>query len=108
MWTKDTAAPIVAALGNEFRIVGSVATRGQSKHDLDILRFGMRPFSGDPDPRVRRILKDLGFEYTGQSTLSPEDKRKSHKRYERGWSEIHHFEHSKTHQRIEIWTTLKT
>lgn len=109
-WTTDTGNTLVKALGPGYQIVGSVAKSGSSAHDLDILRDGVHTFSGtNVDSHVKRTLEALGFEYTGQSVLSPEDKAadKKGKVFGTGWSEIHHFEHSVTHAKIEVWTALK-
>jgi hypothetical protein len=108
MWTKVSAQQVLDALGSGFTLIGSVAKQGTSDHDLDVLRPGVHLWSGDPDPDIKRVLEGLGFNYVGQSVISPADKSGSgsRKTFGVGWNELHHFEHPTTKQRIEVWSVL--
>jgi hypothetical protein len=107
MWTRDTAQTILAALGPNYTVMGSVAKRGQSDHDLDLRRAGVHPSLGaEPEPTMRATLERLGYEYVGQQLFSPADKTHSRKTFGPGWDEIHSFRHPTTGHRIEVWTQL--
>lgn len=108
-WTLAMGHSIVKRLGPEYRVVGSVAREGSSAHDLDLLRVGKHKFSGrDVNSSLKKILESQGFDYVGQSVMSPEDKTHEKKKvYGSGWSEVHHFEHSVTHTKIEVWSLLE-
>jgi SPP1 gp7 family putative phage head morphogenesis protein len=111
-WTKDVAQKTVdklsEATGEAFEIIGSVAKKGGSVHDLDVLRKGTHDYKPEeiPNSATYKALMDLGFEYMGVSLRSPTDAKVKGKKFAPGWSEMQHYTHKETDQKFEVWTHL--
>lgn len=97
-WTLETAKPIADKLNA--KIVGSVASRGSSNHDLD-LRIEHNDILS-----VTKILNEFGFYSYGSQVMSPTEARKSKKPYGKGWQRAYNFinENDKI---IQIWMDEK-
>ncbi len=93
-WNKTEAQPIVDKIGG--KVVGSVANKGTSQHDLDIRVEDYNATS------MERIMKELGFEYSGSMLVSPTEARKLKKTFGEGWQRAHIFINSEG-KRIDIW-----
>ena len=93
MWTREEAQPIADKIGAV--IVGSVAEKGSSKHDLD-LRVEKY------DDSIRDTLKSLGFEWEGSHVVSPAEAKKSKKNFGKGWQRAEYFQDSKL-RNLEVW-----
>ncbi len=84
------------------KIVGSVALKGASSHDLDLLA----PSKGAAD-EARVKLEANGFEWMGSGGVSPKEAA----RYGEGktygdkslWSVNDKFEHKETGEKLEVW-----
>jgi len=94
MWTLDSAKFIAEKL--KAKIVGSVVTKNQSKHDLDLR------IENYNHQNTVKILNDIGFEYMGSQIVSPDEIKKSKKKYGIGWQRGENFEDDKK-RRIQIW-----
>lgn len=109
-WTKEFAQGEMESLSAEsgirFKMIGSVATKGTSKHDLDVLRVGKHKFSGDPHPAIAAALEKMGYSYEGQQVHSGRDFETEGKQFDKGFSEMHTFKHP-SGRKIEVWTVLK-
>ena len=100
MWVYNDSKPIADKLNA--KIVGSVKTRGESKHDLDLL-------VNDYTSNINEILKSMGYELVGSQVVSPKEIRKSRKfgKNFNGWLRNRRFENTQTKKVIEIWNYEK-
>lgn len=94
-WDKESAEPVSGG----FKVIGSVANKGSSAHDLDLLA----PDNYDIE-LAHGPMKSKGFEYHGSSVMSPEEAKKAGKQFDKTqWSRIHHYRH-KDGRKLEIWS----
>ena len=103
MYTLAGAKELVGKLGDGVTIIGSVATKGESKHDLDLLAA-----SKETAEAARVKLEGLGYEWMGNSTLSPKEAAayKGTKTFEKGkWSVMDEYTHTDTGKHVEVWHT---
>jgi hypothetical protein len=119
-WTRAAGQKIADRLsadtGMTFSVIGSVATRGRSENDLDLLVSGEHEWcEGRLHPEIVASMTRMGFDYAWQQLVSPKEAQNAGK-WRRGggekfvrdrWSETHHFKHRETGHGVEIWTTLK-
>src|SRR4051812_37757157 len=82
-WNLEMAKSIAEKLGA--KIVGSVSTKGQSNHDLD-LRIEHNDIQS-----VTKILNKLGFDSQGSQVVSPKEAKESGKPYAHGWQRAYTF-----------------
>lgn len=102
--TKAGAEELVAFLngnvpGAKFKVVGSVAKKGTSNHDLDITVKTTADHQNLHD-----AMKKHGFEWVGTTTVSP-DEAKGFRGYipRSRWSTIEQFENSETGHHVDFW-----
>ncbi len=105
-WTKQMGQEVVdhlsASSGAKLRMVGSVAMKGVSEHDIDVMADG--PFD---KPKMDAALEKMGFEYQGQSLLSPKEAAAAKKPFSKdAWSELHHYKQPGTGRQFELWSVL--
>lgn len=93
-WNIDQAQHIAIKLNA--KIVGSVAKKGKSLHDLD-LRIDNNDIIS-----ITKILNKLGFESYGSQVVSPEEAKKSKKPYGKGWQRGYYFI-NRNGKMIQIW-----
>ena len=93
-WTLEMAKPIADKIGA--KIVGSVAKKGSSSHDLDLRVEHNNILS------ITKILNDIGFESYGSQVVSPAEAKKSKKPYGNGWQRAHYFI-NKDDKILQIW-----
>lgn len=94
-WTRKQGEEFAELIGAE--IVGSVARRGMSEHDLDLR---VSPYNHE---RISSLLKQAGFEYHGSGVVSPKEAKKARKNFGEGWARNHYFRNPNTDQTIEVW-----
>lgn len=102
MWNKENSN-FIASLLNA-KIVGSVAEKGTSNHDLDLL---VDKYDGSYHNFAVRKLKELGFEFNGSMVISPAEAKKSGKLFGVGWQRVMIFINNEKNKKIEIWYRQK-
>ena len=99
LYTKDGAQTLADHVGAQ--VVGSVAEKGTSKHDLDL------HVDTYDQPKIEAAMKAKGFAPVGSSIVSPAEAKASGKNYggtPTDWSRAHHFEStSEPRQKVDIW-----
>lgn len=93
-WIKNQAQLIADRIGGI--IVGSVAIKGKSNHDLDIRveKYNKK--------HIEKVMKKFGFEPCGNMLVSPEEIKKSKQSWGSGWQRAANFINSNG-QKIEVW-----
>jgi len=87
----------------DISVVGSVAQKGESAHDLDL------KISGTHDPQqLESALSEAGFRSTGSSVVTPKEVEASDKDFGgSGWKRAYHFESAaEPQQKIDVWVDL--
>jgi ADP-Ribosyltransferase in polyvalent proteins len=87
----------------DISVVGSVAQKGESAHDLDL------KISGTHDPQqLESALSEAGFRSTGSSVVTPKEVEVSDKDFGgSGWKRAYHFESAaEPQQKIDVWVDL--
>ncbi len=82
------------------KVIGSVARKGESEHDLDL----MAPSKAAADS-VKDKMEKQGFEWQGNSTLSPKEAQayKGPKTFDKNaWSIMDHYKDAAGHN-VEVW-----
>ena len=97
MWTYNDAKPIADYLNA--KIVGSVKTKGKSRHDLDLLVSEYTQGLSD-------LLRGIGYTYMGSQVVSPPEIKRSRKFGGRTdvWLRNRRFEDLTNRKVIELWT----
>ena len=97
MWTYKDAKPIADSIGG--KVVGSVKTKGSSKHDLDIKVY---KYTRD----IARTFYGMGYRDIGSQIVSPKEIRRSGKfgRNDRFWLRSHGFMNYDNGKMIEVWS----
>lgn len=105
-WTSSDAKSLIDKLDTpDLKVIGSVSTKGFSSNDLDL----MSPDSTSRES-IKPRLEKLGFEWQSKSVLSPKEAKqyKGSKTFTQGkWSEIDHYTHKDTGQKIDVWSIDK-
>jgi hypothetical protein len=94
-WNLEMAKPIADELGAT--IVGSVAIKGWSNHDLDLR------IEDDDIPWVNKILSKRGFVCQGSMVVSPQEAKESGKPYGKGWQRAFTFIDPRNDKMIQVW-----
>lgn len=99
LYTREGAQGLADHIGAE--VVGSVAKKGASTHDLD-LKVGEYN-----QAKIEAAMKAKGFEPVGSSIVSPKEIKASGKDFGTAggdWARAHHFEStSEPRQKVDIW-----
>jgi hypothetical protein len=94
-WNLEMAKAIADELGAT--IVGSVAIKGWSNHDLDLR------IEDDDIPWVNKILSKRGFVCQGSMVVSPQEAKESGKPYGKGWQRAFTFIDPRNDKIIQVW-----
>jgi len=82
-------------------IVGSVANKGVSEHDLDLLAH-----SKESSDKLREALPIRGFEWMGSNNISPQEvaQYQGNKYFQKDvWTIIDQYKNTSTGHKIEVW-----
>jgi hypothetical protein len=107
--TQEDADALVQELkskGVETKLIGGIARRGLSTHDIDLLLT-----SPHTKQQVTAIFTELGWQSFGNSFVSPsEAAREKEREFHQGWSEILFFRKGEGHQElhVDLWMTDPT
>jgi hypothetical protein len=104
-YTKEGAQSLADHLNSkspdaDISVVGSVAQKGKSAHDLDLR------INGTHEPQqLEASMKEAGFQPIGSSIVTPEEVQKSGKDFGGpGWKRAYHFESIEgPRQKIDVW-----
>jgi hypothetical protein len=99
LYSREGAQTLADHIGA--KVVGGVAEKGTSAHDLDL------QVDAYDQPKIEAAMAAKGFEPTGSSVVSPAEAKSSGKSFGGGptdWSRAHHFESvSEPRQKVDIW-----
>ena len=99
--TRDGVNDLLNNLGVEgLKIVGSVAKRGKSLHDVDLLAA-----SPEAAAKAKMALEARGFEWMGGGGVSPKEAARSGVNYgdKNQWSVNNVFQNKATGEKLEVW-----
>lgn len=85
---EDKTLELAHFIANKLKgkVVGSVLNPNKIPNDIDIRLE-------NPDKQqIILIMNNLGYNFIGSSILSPQEIRKSKKKFGKGWQRIYHFQ----------------